>query len=164
MRVVGCILAGAMVFGPVSPAAADFPFQSKDIASVLNAAAEKIGIMSRFEIGECGENVNVTCSFTGRSVGGVATGALGSPAHEVTVIYAPGQGPASDAILAWGVMIAALNPEADASARGSVLIALTDAVLQRGVEREEVVLGRVRYTMLYSEMVGIWLIGEFAGK
>lgn len=156
----GCMLAGGVILGSALPAAAEFPFQSKEIAAVLNAAASSVGIAGSFQMGECGEQVNATCSFTGRSVGGVATGKIGRPSHEVTVIFAPGQGSSSDAVIAWGLLIAALSPDAEPSARGEVLMRLAEPVFKRRSERETTVLGDVRYTMLFSDMVGVWLIAE----
>jgi hypothetical protein len=158
--VAGCILAAGVTLESALPAAAEFPLQSEDIAAVLNAAARSVGFAGSFQMGECVEQLNATCSFTGRSVGGVATGKIGSPSHEVTILFAPGRRSSSDAVIAWGLLIAALSPDAEPFARGEVLMRLAEPVFKRRSERETTVLGDVRYTMLFSDMVGVWPMAE----
>lgn len=143
----------------LTAAADDFGFPLNATHEELNEASTSLGLSrNSFKIKTCGQDVRATCQIVGLSTVGIAAGEIDGLTDELTLIHMPGEGDATEAMFAFGVLIATASPELSADERGKLLQKLLQPVLQKGEEKASKTVSGVTYTFINSMPVGLWFI------
>lgn len=156
MKLLISLAVAASVFA--APALADFKFKTTNGVAALNEAAASLGVQRlTFSSAGCDSDVREVCRFRTSAVAGMVAGDPGGAATEVIAIYNAESDPL-EAMLVYGVIMAALSPQLSKEERGTLLMGLLTPVLQEGASKNTRRAADVTYTYTNSDMAGLWFI------